>query len=81
MALTVTGAGGLALFVGVLVIGHIVGSYDLDEVLASGDVIRRHDLYFPALVLLLIVPVVWVFVAFLVLLFRCAREQPATASA
>jgi hypothetical protein len=33
------------------------------------------------LVLLLIVPVVWVFVAFLVLLFRCAREQPATASA
>src|SRR5690606_37085879 len=40
MALTITASGGLALFVGVLVLGHIVGSYDLDEVLASGDRIR-----------------------------------------
>ena len=37
MALIVTSAGGLCLFAGVLVIGHIVGSYDLDRVLASGD--------------------------------------------
>src|SRR5690554_6738693 len=34
MALIVTGAGGLALLVGMLLIGHIVGSYDLDVVLA-----------------------------------------------
>ena len=38
MALTITSAGGLCLFAGVLMLGHIVGSYDLDRVLASGDV-------------------------------------------
>ncbi len=37
MALTVTGTGGLCLLAGVLVLGHIVGSYDLDQVLALGD--------------------------------------------
>ncbi|MCG7360142.1 monovalent cation/H+ antiporter subunit A [Roseomonas sp. ACRSG] len=54
MALTVTSAGGLALFAGVLVLGHIVGSYDLDQVLASGDAVRAHPLYLPALVLILL---------------------------
>ena len=51
MAFTVTATGGLCLLAGVLVIGHIVGSYDLDVVLAAGDVIRNHDLYLAALVL------------------------------
>ncbi len=54
MALTVTGAGGLALLAGVLLIGHIVGSYDLDVVLAAGDTVRAHPLYVPALVLVLL---------------------------
>ncbi len=54
MALTVTGAGGLCLLAGVLLIGHIVGSFSLDVVLASGDVIRAHPLYVPALVLVLL---------------------------
>ena len=54
MALTVTSAGGLCLFAGVLVIGHIVGSYDLERVLASGNVIRSHALYIPALILVLL---------------------------
>ena len=49
MALTVTATGGLCLLAGVLVIGHIVGSYDLDAVLAAGDRIRGHDLYLAAL--------------------------------
>jgi multicomponent K+:H+ antiporter subunit A len=53
MALTVTGSGGLCLLVGVLIVGHIVGSYDLDKILISGDQIRAHDLYLPALVLIL----------------------------
>ncbi len=53
MALTVTGAGGLALLGGVVIIGQIVGSYDLSVVLASGDMIRSHDLYAPALLLVL----------------------------
>lgn len=51
MAFTVTGAGGLCLLCGVLIIGHIVGSYDLDTVLEAGDLIRAHDLYLPALIL------------------------------
>jgi len=54
MALTITGGGGLALFAGVLVLGHIVGSYDLDILLAAGDTVREHDLYIPALVLVLL---------------------------
>ena len=45
MALAITGAGGLALLGGVLLIGRIVGSYDLDAVLASGDLIRASALY------------------------------------
>jgi multicomponent K+:H+ antiporter subunit A len=54
MALIVTSTGGFCLFAGVLILGHIVGSYDLDRVLASGAVIRAHSLYVPALVLILI---------------------------
>ncbi len=54
MALTVTGAGGLCLLAGVLVLGHIVGSYDLDVVLRAGDVVRAHPLYTTALILILL---------------------------
>ncbi|CAO3453906.1 monovalent cation/H+ antiporter subunit A [Azospirillum largimobile] len=54
MALTVTATGGLCLFAGVLILGHIVGSYELDAVLAAGDRIRAHPLYLPALVLILL---------------------------
>jgi multicomponent K+:H+ antiporter subunit A len=53
MSLIVTGSGGVALLLGVLVIGHIVGSYDLDAVLASGNLIRESALYLPALLLVL----------------------------
>jgi multicomponent K+:H+ antiporter subunit A len=54
MALTTTGAGGLCLLAGALLIGNIVGSTDLDTVLASGDLIRDHALYEVALVLVLL---------------------------
>jgi multicomponent K+:H+ antiporter subunit A len=54
MALTVTGAGGLALLAGLLLLGNIVGSYDLDIVLASGDLIRAHAAYPIILVLVLL---------------------------
>ncbi|MES2241936.1 MAG: monovalent cation/H+ antiporter subunit A [Pseudomonadota bacterium] len=54
MALTVTGAGGLCLLAGVLVLGRITGTYDLDLVLASGDGIRAHPLYTLVLVLVLL---------------------------
>ncbi|WP_455825316.1 monovalent cation/H+ antiporter subunit A [Pseudomonas graminis] len=54
MALMVTGAGGLCLLAGVMLLGHIVGSYDLDQVLAAGDQIRAHSLY-PAMLALVLI--------------------------
>ncbi|MFT4193853.1 monovalent cation/H+ antiporter subunit A [Ottowia sp.] len=54
MALTITGAGGLAMLAGVLILGHVVGSYDLDAVLAAGERVRAHKLYTPMLVLVLL---------------------------
>ncbi|WP_455556319.1 monovalent cation/H+ antiporter subunit A [Comamonas sp.] len=54
MALTVTGTGGLCMFAGMLMLGHIVGSYDLENVLAAGAQVRAHDLYTPMLVLILL---------------------------
>ena len=54
MALTVTGAGGLALLAGLLLVGKIVGSFDLSVVLASGDLLRQHAAYPVVLVLVLL---------------------------
>ncbi|MDH2433126.1 monovalent cation/H+ antiporter subunit A [Pokkaliibacter sp. MBI-7] len=54
MALTVTAAGGLALLAGLLLIGHMVGSYSLDVVLQHGDLIRNHPLYTLTLCLILL---------------------------
>lgn len=54
MALTVTGAGGLALLGGFLLLGEIAGSYELSVILAAGDVIRAHPLYVPMLALVLL---------------------------
>ncbi|MFA7587480.1 MAG: proton-conducting transporter membrane subunit, partial [Novosphingobium sp.] len=54
IALIVTGMGGVCLLVGFLLIGHIAGSYDVDQVLAAGATIRGHTLYLPALILVLI---------------------------
>ncbi|SFA92720.1 monovalent cation/H+ antiporter subunit A [Pseudomonas sp. NFPP24] len=54
MALMVTGAGGLCLLAGVMLLGHIVGSYDLDQVLAAGAQIRAHSLYPVMLALVLV---------------------------
>jgi multicomponent K+:H+ antiporter subunit A len=54
MALAVTGGGGLALLAGVMLLGMIVGSYDLSAVLDRGDEIRDHALYPVVLVLVLI---------------------------
>ena len=53
-ALLVTATGGLCLLLGMLVIGQIAGSYDLDAVLASGARITGHPLYGLALTLVLI---------------------------
>lgn len=54
MALAITGAGGLAMFAGLLLLGQIAGSYDLTVILQRGDDIRASSLYLPALLLILI---------------------------
>ncbi|MEO3677607.1 monovalent cation/H+ antiporter subunit A [Rheinheimera fenheensis] len=54
MALTVTGAGGLALLAAFLLIGQVVGSYDLQQVLASAELIKQHAWYPVILVLFLL---------------------------
>jgi multicomponent K+:H+ antiporter subunit A len=54
MALAVTGAGGLAMLGGFILLGEIVGSYELSVILASGALIHAHPLYVPALVLILL---------------------------
>lgn len=54
MALVITGGGGLALLAGVLLLGNIVGSYNLSDVLLAGDLVRSHELYLPVLILILI---------------------------
>lgn len=54
MALIVTGGGGLAMLAGLLLLGHIAGSYELAEVLAAGAQIKASPLYLPALLLILL---------------------------
>ncbi|WP_336366178.1 monovalent cation/H+ antiporter subunit A [Marinobacter sp. C2H3] len=54
LALAVTGGGGLALLAGILMIGNIVGSFELDDVLAARDQIQAHALYPYALTLVLL---------------------------
>src|SRR3546814_20708637 len=49
MALIVTGGGGFCLLAGMLLLGHIVGRYDLDAILAAGELVRAHTLYTPSL--------------------------------
>jgi len=53
LALMVTGAGGLALLAGVLLLGHVAGSFELTQVLAAGDVVKAHPLYETILLLVL----------------------------
>jgi len=54
MALIITGAGGFCLLAGVLILGHVVGSYDLDAVLAAGAAVRAHPYYTSTLVLIVL---------------------------
>ncbi len=54
MALTITATGGVALLVGMILIGRIVGSYELDAVIGARDVILASPMYPVALGLILI---------------------------
>jgi len=54
MALAITGAGGLALLAGVLMLGNIANSYNLTDILANGEMIKQHSMYVPILILFLL---------------------------
>ncbi len=54
MALAITGAGGLALLAGLLMLGNIAGSYNLSVILNSGDVIKASPLFTPMILLVLL---------------------------
>ena len=53
MAFVVTTTGGLAMLAGMLLLGNVVGSYELEAVLAAGDQVRAHPHYHLILVLVL----------------------------
>lgn len=52
--LIVTVAGGLALLAGIVMLAMASGSYELSEILNSGDAVREHALYLPLLILILL---------------------------
>ena len=53
MALAITGAGGLSLIGGLMILGNIAGSYDLTVILQNREAIQASPLYLPALLLIL----------------------------
>jgi multicomponent K+:H+ antiporter subunit A len=53
IALTVTAMGGLSLLAGLLLLGHMAGSFDLGVVLQRGERVRTHALYPACLSLIL----------------------------
>ena len=54
MALAVTGMGGLAMIGGMLILGNIVGSFQLSVILQNAEVIQSSPMYMPALLLILL---------------------------
>lgn len=52
-ALLVTGAGGLAMLAGFLIIASLTGTMELSAIRGQGDVLRQSPLYLPILVLIL----------------------------
>jgi len=53
-ALLVTGLGGMALLGGLVMLAQAAGSWELREIIASGDAIRAHPLYLPAFILIVL---------------------------
>lgn len=53
-ALIVTGLGGMALLAGLVLMGNVTGSWQLSEILASGDTLREHPHYTAILLLTLL---------------------------
>src|SRR5690554_5830304 len=53
MALAITGAGGLCLLAGAILLGRVVGSYNLQDIFAAADVIRA-SAYYPVILILIL---------------------------
>ncbi len=53
IALAVTGSGGLALLAGIVLLGHVVGSFELAQVLAAGEQVIASP-YYPAILVLVL---------------------------
>ncbi|MGR5286485.1 hydrogen gas-evolving membrane-bound hydrogenase subunit E [Vibrio maritimus] len=53
-SLLITGAGGLALLAGLIMLGSMAGSYELTSILAQVNEISNHALFLPSLVLILL---------------------------
>ncbi|MFQ3534604.1 MAG: hydrogen gas-evolving membrane-bound hydrogenase subunit E [Aggregatilineales bacterium] len=54
MALVVTGGGGLALLLGLMLLGAVAGSYEMGAILSSGDVLRDQAAFVPIALLLML---------------------------
>jgi multicomponent K+:H+ antiporter subunit A len=54
MALAVTGAGGLSLLAGMVLLGQAAGSFELTEIFANAEQVRASPLYLPLMVLILL---------------------------
>jgi len=53
-AILVTGAGGLALLAGLILLGGMAGSYELDHIIKNIHLIKTSNLFLPTLVLILV---------------------------
>ena len=54
MALAITGAGGLCLLAGMLLLGQVAGTYELSEILERRDEVTSSSWYLPILILFLL---------------------------
>jgi multicomponent K+:H+ antiporter subunit A len=54
MALAVTGAGGLAMLGGMILLGEVAGSYMLSDILSRGDIVKESPMYLVILILILL---------------------------
>lgn len=54
MALTITGMGGLSMLGGFLLLGHLAGSYQIDQILALGSDLQQMPMFTAAMLMILL---------------------------
>lgn len=54
MALIITGMGGLALLAAFIVLGHMAGTYQIDQILAQANALQQHAWFTPFMLLILL---------------------------